>query len=114
MFTEAFADGHRKRWRLNHTPLFLDFLEGKVDYDCTPWGIPSYSILGWQKPCYLMADGYTKTYKELLDTTDWSKYGRGRDERCDNCLAHCGYEPTAVLATTKSLKQSIRAAVGTH
>jgi hopanoid biosynthesis associated radical SAM protein HpnH len=114
MFTEAFADGHRKRWRLNHTPLFLDFLEGKVDYDCTPWGIPSYSILGWQKPCYLMADGHTKTYKELLDTTDWSKYGRGRDERCDNCLAHCGYEPTAVLATTKSLKQSIRAAVGTH
>jgi hopanoid biosynthesis associated radical SAM protein HpnH len=114
MFTEAFADGNRKKWRLNHTPLFLDFLEGKVDYDCTPWGIPSYSILGWQKPCYLMADGYTKTYKELLETTDWSKYGRGRDERCDNCLAHCGYEPTAVLATTKSLKQSIRAAVGTH
>jgi hopanoid biosynthesis associated radical SAM protein HpnH len=114
MFTEAFADGHRKKWRLNHTPLFLDFLEGKVEYDCTPWGIPSYSVLGWQKPCYLMADGYTKTYKELLDTTDWSKYGRGRDERCDNCLAHCGYEPTAVLATTKSLRESIRAAVGTH
>ena len=104
MFTEAFADGHRKRWRLNHTPLFLDFLEGKVDYDCTPWGIPSYSILGWQKPCYLMADGYTKTYKELLDTTDWSKYGRGRDERCDNCLAHCGYEPTAVLGDDQVLE----------
>jgi len=114
LFTEAFSEGHRKRWRLNHTPLFLDFLEGKVEYDCTPWGIPSYSVLGWQRPCYLMADGYTKTYKELLDTTDWSKYGRGRDERCDNCLAHCGYEPTAVLATTKSLRQSIRAAVGTH
>jgi hopanoid biosynthesis associated radical SAM protein HpnH len=114
MFSEAFAEGHRKKWRLNHTPLFLDFLEGKVEYDCTPWGIPSYSVLGWQKPCYLMADGYTKTYKELLETTDWSKYGRGRDERCDNCLAHCGYEPTAVLATTKSLRQSIRAAVGTH
>jgi hopanoid biosynthesis associated radical SAM protein HpnH len=114
MFASAFADGRRKKWRLNHTPLFLDFLEGKVDYQCTPWGIPSYSVLGWQRPCYLMADGYTKTYKELLETTDWTKYGRGRDERCDNCLAHCGYEPTAVLATTHSLRESIRAAVGTH
>jgi hopanoid biosynthesis associated radical SAM protein HpnH len=114
MFAEAFADGRRKKWRLNHTPLFLDFLEGKEEYQCTPWGIPSYSILGWQRPCYLMADGHTETYKELLETTDWSKYGRGRDERCDNCLAHCGYEPTAVLATTHSLRQSIRAAVGTH
>lgn len=114
MFAEAFADGRRKKWRLNHTPLFLDFLEGKEEYQCTPWGIPSYSILGWQRPCYLMADGHAKTYKELLETTDWTKYGRGRDERCDNCLAHCGYEPTAVLATTHSLRQSIRAAVGTH
>jgi hopanoid biosynthesis associated radical SAM protein HpnH len=114
LFSEAFADGRRKKWRLNHTPLFLDFLEGKEEYQCTPWGIPSYSILGWQRPCYLMADGYAKTYKELLETTDWSKYGRGRDERCDNCLAHCGYEPTAVLATTHSLRESIRAAVGTH
>ena len=114
LFTSAFADGRRKKWRLNHSPLFLDFLEGKVDYDCTPWGIPSYSIFGWQRPCYLMGDGYTKTYKELIETTDWSKYGRGRDPRCDNCMAHCGYEPSAVFATTKSLRQSIRAAVGTH
>jgi hopanoid biosynthesis associated radical SAM protein HpnH len=114
LFTEAFADGRRKKWRLNHTPLFLDFLEGKVDYQCTPWGIPSYSIFGWQRPCYLMADGYTATYKELVETTDWSKYGRGRDPRCDNCMAHCGYEPSAVLATTGSLRQSLRAAVGTH
>jgi len=114
LFSEAFADGRRKRWRLNHTPLFLDFLEGKVDYQCTPWGIPSYSVFGWQRPCYLMADGYTKTYKELLETTDWSKYGRGRDPRCDNCMAHCGYEPTAVIATMGSLRQSIRAAAGTH
>ncbi len=114
LFRQAFADGHRKRWRLNHTPLFLDFLEGKVDYQCTPWGIPSYSVFGWQRPCYLMADGYTTTYKELLETTDWSKYGRGRDPRCDNCMAHCGYEPSAVLATQKSLRESLRAAVGTH
>jgi hopanoid biosynthesis associated radical SAM protein HpnH len=113
LFRQAFADGRRKRWRLNHSPLFLDFLEGKVDYDCTPWGIPSYSLLGWQRPCYLMADGYAKTYQELLDTTDWDAYGRGRDPRCDNCMAHCGYEPSAVLATAKSLRQSVRAAVRT-
>ncbi|HXD58709.1 MAG TPA: adenosyl-hopene transferase HpnH, partial [Thermoleophilaceae bacterium] len=73
LFSAAFADGGRKRWRLNHSPLFLDFLEGKVDYQCTPWGIPSYSLFGWQRPCYLMSDGYAKTYKELIETTDWSK-----------------------------------------
>jgi len=111
LFRTAFADGRRRRWRLNHSPLFLDFLEGKVDYECTPWGIPSYSLFGWQRPCYLMADGYTQTYKELVETTDWSKYGRGRDPRCDNCMAHCGYEPTAVIATAKSAKQSLRALV---
>jgi hopanoid biosynthesis associated radical SAM protein HpnH len=111
LFSAAFADGRRKKWRLNHTPLFLDFLEGKVDFQCTPWGIPSYSIFGWQRPCYLMSDGYAKTYQELIDTTDWSKYGRGNDERCANCMAHCGYEPTAVLETTRSLKQSLRAVV---
>jgi hopanoid biosynthesis associated radical SAM protein HpnH len=111
LFSAAFADGGRKKWRLNHSPLFLDFLEGKVDYQCTPWGIPSYSLFGWQRPCYLMADGYAKTYKELIETTDWSKYGRGNDPRCDNCMAHCGYEPTAVMETSKSVKQSLRALV---
>ena len=109
LFSKAFAGGNRKRWRLNHSPLFLDFLEGKTDFECTAWGIPSYSLLGWQRPCYLMADGYASTYKELVETTDWSKYGRGKDERCNNCMAHCGYEPTAVLATTGSLKESLRA-----
>jgi hopanoid biosynthesis associated radical SAM protein HpnH len=111
LFRSAFADGRRNRWRLNHSPLFLDFLEGKVDFQCTAWGIPSYSLLGWQRPCYLMADGYAKTYQELLDTTQWDAYGRGRDPRCENCMAHCGYEPTAVLATTRSLRQSLRALV---
>ena len=111
LFKAAFADGRRKRWRLNHTPLYLDFLEGKVDYQCTAWGIPSYSIFGWQRPCYLMSDGYARTYRELIETTEWEKYGRGRDPRCANCMAHCGYEPTAVLATTRSLKESVRAFV---
>jgi hopanoid biosynthesis associated radical SAM protein HpnH len=112
LFRKAFADGNRKRWRLNHSPLFLDFLEGKADFQCTAWGIPSYSIFGWQRPCYLMSDGYAKTYKELVETTDWSKYGRGRDPRCANCMAHCGYEPSAVLATMDSLKESLRAFAG--
>ncbi len=109
LFRAAFADGRRERWRLNHSPLFLDFLEGKVDFPCTAWGIPSYSVFGWQRPCYLMADGYAKTYRELVETTDWDAYGRGRDPRCENCMAHCGYEPTAVLATTRSLRQAARA-----
>jgi hopanoid biosynthesis associated radical SAM protein HpnH len=110
LFAAVFADGRRRGWRLNHSPLFLDFLEGKTDFGCTAWGIPSYSLKGWQRPCYLMADGYTRTYHELVETTDWNAYGRGRDERCANCMAHCGYEPTAVLATLGSLRQSLRAA----
>jgi hopanoid biosynthesis associated radical SAM protein HpnH len=112
LFREAFADGRRKRWRLNHTPLFLDFLEGKVEFECTPWGIPCYTIFGWQRPCYLMADSYAQTYQELVDETDWSLYGRGSgNPKCANCMAHCGYEPTAVLATTGSLKESLRAMI---
>jgi hopanoid biosynthesis associated radical SAM protein HpnH len=111
LFRKAFDNGRRKRWRLNHSPIFLDFLEGKVDLSCTAWAIPSYSLLGWQKPCYLLDDGYVKTYQELIDTTDWDAYGRGKDERCANCMAHCGYEPSAVIATTSSLRESIRAAV---
>jgi hopanoid biosynthesis associated radical SAM protein HpnH len=110
LFKKAFAGGNRKKWRLNQSPLFLDFLEGKVDFQCTAWAIPSYSLFGWQRPCYLMSDGYVTTYKELIEETDWDKYGRGNDPRCDNCMAHCGYEPTAVLATMGSLKESLRAA----
>ncbi len=80
IFREAFAGGKRKKWRLNHSPLFLDFLEGKLDMECTPWGIPSYSIFGWQRPCYLMSDApYAKTYKELIDETDW-EYVRSRQK----------------------------------
>jgi hopanoid biosynthesis associated radical SAM protein HpnH len=109
LFAKAFADGRRRRWRLNHSELFLDFLQGRTDFACTPWAIPSYSLFGWQKPCYLMSDGYAATYRELLETTDWDKYGRGKDPRCDNCMAHCGYEPTAVFATMGSLKESLRA-----
>ena len=112
LFRQAFSGDRRKRWRLNHSPLFLDFLEGKADFGCTAWGIPSYSVLGWQRPCYLMADGYAASYKELVETTDWSAYGRGNNPNCANCMAHCGYEPTAVIATMGSLRESIRAVRG--
>ncbi|HEX3611916.1 MAG TPA: adenosyl-hopene transferase HpnH [Sporichthyaceae bacterium] len=110
LFAKAFADGRRAKWRLNHSPLFLDFLEGKKELACTPWGIPSYSLLGWQRPCYLLDDSYASSYQELLETTDWDKFGRGKDPRCSNCMAHCGYEPSAVLATMESLRETIRAA----
>ncbi|HEY3502947.1 MAG TPA: adenosyl-hopene transferase HpnH [Actinocatenispora sp.] len=109
LFRKAFAGGNRKKWRLSHSPLFLDFLEGKADFGCTAWGIPSYSLKGWQRPCYLMGDGYATSYQELVETTDWDSYGRGKDPRCNNCMAHCGYEPSAVLATMGSLKESLRA-----
>ncbi|MCW2492325.1 MAG: hypothetical protein QOH56_914 [Pseudonocardiales bacterium] len=112
LFAKAFGEGRRKQWRLNHSPVFLDFLEGKRELSCTAWGIPSYSLLGWQRPCYLMDDGHVQTYRELVEDTDWSAYGRGNDPRCANCMAHCGYEPTAVLATMGSLRESIRAVGG--
>ena len=112
LFGKAFADGRRERWRLNHSPLFLDFLEGKLDLACTAWAIPSYSLLGWQRPCYLLDDGYVATYRELVEETDWSAFGRGNDPRCANCMAHCGYEPSAVFATVGSLRESLRAVVG--
>jgi hopanoid biosynthesis associated radical SAM protein HpnH len=112
LFAKAFAGNRRRKWRLNHSPVFLDFLEGKRELACTAWGIPSYSLLGWQRPCYLLADGYAKTYHELVTETDWDSFGRGKDERCANCMAHCGYEPTAVIATMGSLTESLRAAMG--
>ena len=114
LFRAAFADKRRKKWRLNHSPLFLDFLEGKAEFACTAWGIPSYSVLGWQRPCYLMADGYASSYRELIETTDWDAYGPGKDPRCANCMAHCGYEPSAVIASLDSLRESVRALVSTH
>lgn len=111
IFRQSFADGKRKKWRLNHSPLFLDFLEGKFDFPCTAWAIPCYSVLGWQRPCYLMADGYVQSYQELIETTSWEQYGRGIDQRCANCMAHCGYEPSAVSATMKSPREMQRALI---
>jgi hopanoid biosynthesis associated radical SAM protein HpnH len=95
LFRNVFALGKGKKWNFMHSTLFLDFLAGNQTYHCTPWGMPTRNIFGWQKPCYLLGEGYTKTYKELMETTDWDLYGTGRYEKCANCMAHCGYEPTA-------------------
>jgi len=101
----------KKKWVFNHSPFFLDFLEGKIEYQCTPWGNPNYSIFGWQRPCYLFSeDGYAKTFRELMEETNWDKYGTGRHPKCDNCMVHCGYEATAVTDSMASLKNMIRSA----
>ncbi len=84
-----------KKWSLNHSSLYLDFLTGNQTYKCTPWGMPTRNIFGWQRPCYLLGEGYAKTFKELMETTDWDNYGTGKYEKCADCMAHCGYEPTA-------------------
>lgn len=88
----------QKKWNFNHNPLFLDFLTGEKDYECTPWGSPSYSVLGWQKPCYLLNEGHYKSFQELLDNTDWDQYGRASgNPKCQDCMVHCGFEPTAAV-----------------
>jgi hopanoid biosynthesis associated radical SAM protein HpnH len=92
----------KKRWSFNHNPLFLDFLMGEKDYECTPWGSPSYSVLGWQKPCYLLNEGHYQTFQELLDNTDWEQYGHNSgNPKCADCMVHCGYEPTAAMDALK-------------
>jgi len=98
LFRKVFALGKGKNWTFMHSGLFLDFLAGNQEHHCTPWGMPTRNIFGWQKPCYLLGEGYAKTFTELMDTTDWDSYGTGRYEKCANCMAHCGYEPTAADA----------------
>ncbi len=98
LFRKVFALGKGKRWTFSHSPLFLDFLAGNQEFSCSPWGMPTRNIFGWQKPCYLIGEGYTKSFAELMETTDWDSYGTGRYEKCANCMAHCGYEPTAAHA----------------
>src|SRR5215212_847544 len=94
-----------KRWRFNQSPLFLEFLMGERQYKCTPWGMPTYNIFGWQKPCYLLQDGYADTFSELMESTSWEKYGtESGNPRCANCMVHSGYEASAVDDTFASIK----------
>ncbi len=94
----------KKSWQFNQSPLFLRFLQGKEDYKCTPWGNPTYNVFGWQKPCYLLGEGYAQTFQELMETTEWDRYGTGRHEKCADCMVHCGYEASAVDDTFGSWK----------
>jgi hopanoid biosynthesis associated radical SAM protein HpnH len=104
----------KRSWRFNQTPLFLEFLRGKLNLDCTPWGSPSYSIFGWQRPCYLIGEGYCQSFRELMETTDWPQYGRqSGNPKCRDCMVHCGYEPSAVAATFGSLHGLARTARAT-
>jgi len=102
LFRKVFALGkasqNGKNWNLTHSGMFLDFLAGNQEFHCTPWGMPTRNIFGWQKPCYLLGEGYAKTFTELMESTDWDAYGTGRYEKCANCMAHCGYEATAAEA----------------
>ena len=87
------------------SPLFLEFLMGKRNYACTPWGMPTYNLFGWQKPCYLLQDGYADTFEELMEATEWSQYGtESGNPKCANCMVHSGYEASAVHDTFRSLK----------
>jgi hopanoid biosynthesis associated radical SAM protein HpnH len=99
LFREVFKLGKGRRWRFNQSSLFLDFLAGNRSYQCTPWGNPTRNVLGWQKPCYLLAEGYARTFQGLLEETDWSRYGPGRHPQCTQCMLHSGFEATAVNDT---------------
>jgi hopanoid biosynthesis associated radical SAM protein HpnH len=113
LFREIFKRGNNgKNWSFSQSAMFLDFLAGNQTYQCTPWGNPARTVFGWQKPCYLVGEGYVKTFKELMETTDWDKYGTGNYEKCADCMVHCGFEATAVMDTVahplKALKVSMR------
>ena len=103
LFSQILAN-RKRAWKFNLSPNFLEFLQGNVDYECTPWGNPTYNIFGWQKPCYLLQDGYVPTFKQLIEETEWENYGhRSGNEKCRDCMVHCGYEASSVDDTFGSV-----------
>jgi len=108
MFREILSRGNGgKNWDFTNSPLFMDFLAGNQTYECTPWSMPLYTVFGWQKPCYLLGEGYVKTFKELMEGTEWEKYGVGKYEKCANCMVHCGFEGTAATDAIKHPLKSL-------
>jgi hopanoid biosynthesis associated radical SAM protein HpnH len=102
LFRDVFRRGKGGRqWAFNQSGLFLDFLAGNQTYHCTPWGNPTRTVFGWQRPCYLLGEGYAKTFKELMEETDWDSYGTGNYEKCADCMVHSGYEASAVKDTVR-------------
>jgi len=108
LFRDIFALGRGKKWKFSQSTLFLDFLAGNQSYKCTPWSNPTRNIFGWQRPCYLISEGYADSYAELMNSTDWDSYGTGQYEKCANCMVHCGYEGTAVTDTVKHPLKALR------
>jgi hopanoid biosynthesis associated radical SAM protein HpnH len=112
LFRGIFRRQGKTKWSFNQSSMFLDFLAGNQTFHCTPWGNPTRTYFGWQRPCYLLGEGYTKTFKELMETTDWDRYGTGNYEKCADCMVHSGYEASAVAETVrrpwKAAAQAIR------
>ena len=111
MFREIFRRRNGAKWRFSQSSLFLDFLAGNRAYRCTPWGNPTRNIFGWQRPCYLISEGYADSFQSLMEDTDWDSYGTGNYEKCADCMVHCGYEPTAVADTLASPWQALKVAL---
>jgi hopanoid biosynthesis associated radical SAM protein HpnH len=112
LFRDIFRVGRGRGWKFNQSSLFLDFLAGNQTYHCTPWGNPTRNVFGWQKPCYLMSDeGYAASFRELMQETDWDRFGTGRHPKCADCMVHCGYEPTAVDDTFAHPLKALRVAL---
>jgi hopanoid biosynthesis associated radical SAM protein HpnH len=101
LFRDVFKRQGAVRWRFSQSSLFMDFLAGNRTYRCTPWGNPTRNVFGWQRPCYLLGEGYAQSFRELMESTDWDRYGTGNYEKCADCMVHCGYEPTAVSDTIR-------------
>ena len=111
LFRDILTRGKGKGWRFTQSPLFMDFLAGNQNYHCTPWGKPTRNVFGWQRPCYLLGEGYATSFQELMDTTDWDQYGTGNYEKCADCMVHSGYEATAVVDAVKNPLKVARVAL---
>jgi hopanoid biosynthesis associated radical SAM protein HpnH len=107
LFRDVFRRKGGSRWRFSQSTLFLDFLAGNQQYRCMPWGNPTFNVFGWQRPCYLLGEGYVRSFRELMETTEWDRYGTGNYEKCADCMVHCGYEPTAVNDTISRPLQAL-------
>jgi hopanoid biosynthesis associated radical SAM protein HpnH len=111
LFRDIFRRGKGRRWRFSQSSLFLDFLAGNQTYHCTPWSNPTRNIFGWQRPCYLLGEGYVPTFKQLMEETEWERYGTGNYEKCADCMVHCGYEGTAVADTVAKPWKALKVAL---
>jgi hopanoid biosynthesis associated radical SAM protein HpnH len=113
LFRDIFRRGRGgKAWPFFQSQLFLDFLAGNKTYQCTPWGNPARTVFGWQRPCYLLGEGYVKTFRELMDETDWDTYGTGNYEKCADCMVHCGFEASAVNDAFSHPLHALAVAIG--